>query len=191
MDSTGSQASSALQEDVDILRRELQALEAKREALLQQIEQEERVMSEETAALAPAPTAKADKDQRKMQDILTAYRLTGVTMFNASEFEESDWSKYNMPDFPIGPKEIGIRFETFANGMYHEPYYIMITGQATSQTDDDQEDQDNRTENGSVLKISKHTIPHWIPLRDIEKRHLNRDMSVGPTYSLQQSDMAS
>ncbi|KAF9358542.1 hypothetical protein BGX26_001486 [Mortierella sp. AD094] len=135
-------------------------------------------MSEETAALAPAPTAKTDKDQKKMRDILTAYRLTGVTMFNVSEFEESDWSKYNMPDFPVGPKEIGIRFETFADGKYHEPYYIMITSQATSRTGDDQEDQDSRTENGCVLKISKHTIPHWIPLRDIEKRYLNQDMTT-------------
>lgn len=32
-----------------------------------------------------------------------------------------------------------------------------------------------------TFQISNHTIPHWIPLRDFEKRYLNRDMNVSPS----------
>lgn len=66
--------------------------------------------------MVPQKTDAADKDQQRMHDILMAYRLTGVTIFNTNEMEESDWSEYNMESFPARPKEMGIRFETFANG---------------------------------------------------------------------------
>ncbi|KAF9957129.1 hypothetical protein BGZ65_002242 [Modicella reniformis] len=109
-----------------------------------------------------------------MHDILMAYRLTGVTIFNANEMEDNDWSKYNIEKLHATPKEVGIRFETFANASYHEPYYVMIRRRVESQNDEDEDDQPNR----DTLYISKHTIPHWIPLRDIEKRYLNRDLST-------------
>lgn len=40
------------------------------------------------------------------------------------------------------------------------------------------EDEDSQPETKKTFEIVKHTIPHWIPLRELEKRYLNRDMSV-------------
>lgn len=71
---------------------------------------------QDTSSLNPQKPDEVDRDQQMMHDILMAYRLTGVTIFDADEMEESDWSKYNMESFPSRPKEMGIRFETFANG---------------------------------------------------------------------------
>ncbi|KAF9433269.1 hypothetical protein BGZ76_009674 [Entomortierella beljakovae] len=172
MDLTENRASSAIQEDVDILKRELQALETRREDLLKQIEEEERITTEENASSASKPTVKSDKDQKRMRDILMAYRLTGVTLFDAKEFESGQWSNYNMTGFPTGSREIGIRFETFANGKYHEPYYVMI------QRSNERQNDNGGSEGEDQLVISKHTIPHWIPLRDIERRYLNKDMGT-------------
>jgi hypothetical protein len=43
----------------------------------------------------------------------------------------------------------------------------------------DKNDEDFRLDTrNSTFEIAKHTIPHWIPLRELEKRYLNRDMSV-------------
>ncbi|KAF9349535.1 hypothetical protein BGX34_001750 [Mortierella sp. NVP85] len=205
LDFTPSDATSSLQQDVDILRQELMSLEAKRDALLKQIEQEEQGMIDDAAALNPQKLETVDRNQQVMHDILMAYRLTGITIFDAEEMEESDWSKYNMENFPSRPKEMGIRFETFANGKvylfleeihvaikifntrtsfsisitasYHEPYYVMVRKRTGSPDDGDAEEQEGDTSQGT-LYITKHTIPHWIPLRDIEKRYLNRDLST-------------
>ncbi|KAK3810049.1 MAG: hypothetical protein J3Q66DRAFT_62747 [Benniella sp.] len=177
LDFAPSDATSSLQQDVDILRQELISLEAKRDALLKQIEQEEQGMIDDAAALNPQKLEAVDRDQQVMHDILMAYRLTGVTIFDAEEMEESDWSKYNMENFPSRPKEMGIRFETFANASYHEPYYVMVRKRTESPNDGDAEEQEDGTNQGA-LYITKHTIPHWIPLRDIEKRYLNRDLST-------------
>ncbi|KAI1314611.1 hypothetical protein EDD11_001954 [Mortierella claussenii] len=92
MNSTGSEASAALKEDVNILQREY------------------------GISLKPAPEDKVDKDEKRMQDILVAYRLTGVTFFSTNEADEKDWAGYTTEDFPAAPKEVGIRFETFAQG---------------------------------------------------------------------------
>lgn len=153
-----------------------------------------------------------------------AYRLTGVTLFNGDEFDHQDWSQYDVDDILEGPKDAGIRFDTFALGTfffplhsarfdfehrilplflrcgeltrrvtfffncglidigrYYEPYYIMLrttpigTRNNPQNLDDDEEPQ---LDIKKTFEIVKHTIPHWIPLRELEKRYLNRDMSV-------------
>lgn len=40
------------------------------------------------------------------------------------------------------------------------------------------EDVDPQVDTKKTFEIVKHTIPYWIPLRELEKRYLNRDMSV-------------
>ncbi|KAG0328745.1 hypothetical protein BGZ99_004605 [Dissophora globulifera] len=179
MDSLPSQPSPSLQEDIDILRRELLTLESKREELLKQVAQEEAEVAKYTASLTP-PAPEDDKGHQRMHDIVMAYRLTGVTIFDPNELEESNWSEYNIEDFPSAPKEVGIRFETFANAGYHEPYYVLITKETNAQ-------------DGSLskLRISKHTIPHWIPLREIAKKHLNRDLSKTTPASQRNLNMTS
>lgn len=47
-----------------------------------------------------------------------AYRLTGVTLFNGDEFDHQDWSQYDVDDILEGPKDAGIRFDTFALGNF-------------------------------------------------------------------------
>ncbi|KAG0046485.1 hypothetical protein BGZ83_008353 [Gryganskiella cystojenkinii] len=163
-----SGSTSGLREDVDILRQELLKMEAKRDALLKQIEQEEQSIQE------------ADKDQRRMQEIMMAYRLTGVTVFTEDELEPASEINLDLDETPpAGPKQIGIRFETFAHATYQEPYYVML-----KTTEPDQENvppmatgpEDSVSK--MTFQISKHTIPHWIPLRDFEKRYLNRDLKA-------------
>ncbi|KAG0255332.1 hypothetical protein BG011_005195 [Mortierella polycephala] len=175
-----SEASSALQDDIDILCQELSSMEAKRDALLKQIEEEEKGMAEDTASLVPPPISTSEKDQRRTQDILMAYRLTGVTIFNDDEFDQQDLSVYGADEIPARPKRVGIRFETFAQAKYHEPYYVMLAKTAPTQDSEETEGEtrSSATRNRGVLHIVKHTVPHWIPLRDIEKRYLNRDMST-------------
>ncbi|GJJ67806.1 hypothetical protein EMPS_00152 [Entomortierella parvispora] len=181
MDSTNDSA-SALQEDVNILRQEYLKMETKRDALLKQIEQEEKAIQEETKTLGLPPANKADKEQRRMQEIMMAYRLTGVTLFTEDELETHDELDLDLDETPPeAKKQIGIRFETFALSKYHEPYYVMIKLS--------QPDKENIPPAGSqdaqqptmTFQISNHTIPHWIPLRDLEKRYLNRDMSTFTT----------
>ncbi|KAG0208643.1 hypothetical protein BGX28_000451 [Mortierella sp. GBA30] len=177
-----SDTSSALQGDIDILREALSSLETRRNVLLQQIEMEEKGIIEDSASLAP-PATTVDKHQRQMQDIMMAYRLTGVTIFDPKEFEDEDQELYGYDrDGSQGLKQIGIRFETFAHAKYHEPYYVLLTKQtpaAPVSMDSMDESQSNDTpRNRATLQISKHTIPHWIPLRDLERRYLNRDMST-------------
>ncbi|KAI8352006.1 Cenp-O kinetochore centromere component-domain-containing protein [Mortierella sp. GBAus27b] len=166
-----SDVSSSLQQDIVILKQELTTLEEKRDELLKQIKEEEEGVIDDSSSLPPQETDKTDKDQQRMHDILMAYRLTGVTIFNANEMDEGDWSKHSMENFPTRPKEMGIRFETFANASYHEPYYVMIRRRTENEAGETEQ-------NNGTLFISKHTIPHWIPLRDIEKRYLNRDLST-------------
>jgi hypothetical protein len=133
-------------------------MEAKRDALLRQIEQEEKSITDGNMILlshdlgsanfttkflilifislhplfwwrshvdydppsAPEPEVVAadDQEQKRLQDILMAYRLTGVTLFNGDEFDQQDWSQYGVDDILEGPKDAGIRFDTFALGNY-------------------------------------------------------------------------
>ncbi|KAF9180159.1 hypothetical protein BGZ51_006413 [Haplosporangium sp. Z 767] len=180
MNPGASEASSALQDDIDILRQELSSMEAKRDALLKRIEEEEKGMAEDTASLVPPPISTSEKDQRRTQDILMAYRLTGVTIFNDDEFDQQDLSMNGADEIPARPKRVGIRFETFAQAKYHESYYVMLAKTAPTQDSEETEGGvgSSATGNRGILHIVKHTIPHWIPLRDIERRYLNRDMST-------------
>ncbi|KAG0197866.1 hypothetical protein BGX33_000278 [Mortierella sp. NVP41] len=175
-----SDSTAALQGDVDILRQELLHMEAKREALLRQIEQEEQsLLDDDPTQGVPQPTLADDQEQKRLQDILMAYRLTGVTLFNGDEFNQQDWSQYGVTDLLDGPKDAGIRFDTFALRKYYEPYYIMLRttpkGRKNRTADDEDMQLDPRR---STFEIAKHTIPHWIPLRELEKHYLNRDIST-------------
>ncbi|KAI9232786.1 MAG: Cenp-O kinetochore centromere component-domain-containing protein [Podila humilis] len=174
MESSGFGSSAdALQDDIDILRRELSAIEAKRQELLAQIELEEEGIANDAASIAPAQVPEEEKEQRRMLDILMAYRLTGVTVFTEDEFDDQS-STLDFDDDQSGKepikKQIGIRIETFAQAKYYEPYYIMLRIKDAKNKDDD--------DYTAELEVTNHTIPHWIPLRDLVRRHLNRDMKM-------------
>ncbi|CAG8606938.1 732_t:CDS:2 [Paraglomus occultum] len=78
------------------------------------------------------------------EELLRAYRLTGKTIFS------------------VPNNGIGLRFETFFGGRYHESYYIILRlNRATDQ-----------------LEIVKHTIPHFIPIADIQREHLNTNIDT-------------
>ncbi|KAF9583626.1 hypothetical protein BGW38_009012 [Lunasporangiospora selenospora] len=111
-----------------------------------------------------------------MLDILKAYRLTGVTLFKEEDiYDEEIIRKYKVTHRPDRKKHVGIRFETFAQAKYREPYYVMFA-KTTVPVEDDRDNVEDSTKD--ILQITKHTIPHWIPLRDLEKRFLNRDIST-------------
>ncbi|KAG9061990.1 hypothetical protein KI688_006709 [Linnemannia hyalina] len=181
-------STAALQGDIAILRQELLSMEAKRDALLRQIEQEEQGITDDNNTPIPSPvdTVADDLEQKRLQDILMAYRLTGVTLFNGDEFDHQDWSQYDVGDILEGPKDAGIRFDTFALGTfcfcrYYEPYYIMLRTTPIGSRNNPQnldEDEDPQLDTKKTFEIAKHTIPHWIPLSELEKRYLNRDMST-------------
>ncbi|CAB4391023.1 unnamed protein product [Rhizophagus irregularis] len=84
-----------------------------------------------------------DSEEREYQKILNAYRLTGKTIF------------------PVKENRIGLRFETFYNAKYLEPYYIFL-----------EQNQENEQ-----LSIFRHTLPHFIPLDELEAKYLNKDMN--------------
>ncbi|KAF9274600.1 hypothetical protein BGZ68_000511 [Mortierella alpina] len=183
MSSTFSDTASGLQGDIDILREALLSMETRRDALLEQIEQEERGIIEDTISFAPPASTIADREQKRMQDIMMAYRLTGVTIFDPKDLEDRDPYLVNNDGAPKGPKQVGIRFETFANAKYHEPYYVILTKGSAGSTgrannpDEERPNQDGAL-NAATLHITKHTIPYSIPLRELERRFLNRDMST-------------
>ncbi|CAG8665254.1 18592_t:CDS:2, partial [Racocetra persica] len=62
--------------------------------------------------------------------------------------------------FSLKENRVGLRFETFYGGKYREPYYVILS-------------QDK--ENGQ-LSVFKHTIPHFIPLNELESDYLNEDI---------------
>jgi len=62
--------------------------------------------------------------------------------------------------FSLSNGYVGIRLETFYSSKFREPFYLLIS----QETRDDE------------LRIAKHTIPHFIPLRELEKKFLNVDM---------------
>lgn len=70
----------------------------------------------DTISFAPPASTIADREQKRMQDIMMAYRLTGVTIFDPKDLEDQDPCLVNKDGAPKGPKQVGIRFETFANG---------------------------------------------------------------------------
>ncbi|KAF9896616.1 hypothetical protein BX616_007101, partial [Lobosporangium transversale] len=49
--------------------------------------------------------------------------------------------------------------------------------------DGDNEQQKQMQKEGDMLYVYKHTIPHWIPLQEVEKRYLNRDVNVGGVHN--------
>ncbi|KAG0228157.1 hypothetical protein BGW41_003527 [Actinomortierella wolfii] len=97
-----------------------------------------------------------DPDERRMQDIFAAYRLTGVTIFKEAtperHYRKSE--RDNGSDKRLTKSRLGIRFETST--------LVCVE----KQTGDRRE----------KFKVYKHTIPHWLPLKDWERKYLNRDM---------------
>ncbi|CAG8558472.1 9447_t:CDS:2 [Funneliformis caledonium] len=80
--------------------------------------------------------------EREYEEILNAYRLTGITIFS------------------VKGNRTGIRFETFYRAKYREPYYIIL-----------EQDQEN-----DQLSVFRHTIPHFIPIDELEATYLNKDL---------------
>ncbi|CAG8634910.1 6186_t:CDS:2 [Cetraspora pellucida] len=62
--------------------------------------------------------------------------------------------------FTLKENRVGLRFETFYGGQYREPYYVILS-------QDEENDQ---------LSVFKHTIPHFIPLNELESDYLNKDL---------------
>ncbi|KAF8932998.1 hypothetical protein BGZ47_011070 [Haplosporangium gracile] len=144
------------------------------------VERQLHVDKDAPSVLEPVVAVADDQEQKRLQDILMAYRLTGVTLFNGDEFDHQDWSQYDVDDILEGLKDAGIRLDTFALGKYYEPYYIMLRTTPIGSKNNPQDlDEDPQLDTKkSTFEIAKHTIPHWIPLRELEKRYLNRDMST-------------
>ncbi|KAG2188558.1 hypothetical protein INT44_001312 [Umbelopsis vinacea] len=64
--------------------------------------------------------------------------------------------------FSLSNGYVGIRLETYYASKFREPFYLLI----------------NQETRDAELRIAKHTIPHFIPLRELEKKFLNVDMDV-------------
>ncbi|KAI9279707.1 Cenp-O kinetochore centromere component-domain-containing protein [Umbelopsis sp. AD052] len=62
--------------------------------------------------------------------------------------------------FSLSNGYVGIRLETYYASKFREPFYLLI----------------NQETRDAELRIAKHTIPHFIPLRELEKKFLNVDM---------------
>ncbi|KAF9422895.1 hypothetical protein BGZ94_008460 [Podila epigama] len=170
----GSSA-QAIKDDIDILRRELSAVEEKHRQLLEEIEREEQGIAKDAIDLAPVEIPLEEKDQKRMLDILMSYRLTGATVFTEDEFNSGDLNylddNTSRSDRDTR-KQIGIRLETFACGRYFEPYYIFLKLKIIK----DQEG--SADERARQLEVTKYTIPHWIPIKDLARRYLNLDMNL-------------
>ncbi|RUS19757.1 Cenp-O kinetochore centromere component-domain-containing protein [Endogone sp. FLAS-F59071] len=152
-----------IKEEIERLKNELQRQHKRREDVKRAIAEEEattsltRIIS--NSLNGPAATndkALEDFQEQLVQDIIagckerqitelqTYYRLSGRTIF------------------PVKDHHVGVRFETFYGGKYHEPYYLILK-------------MDISTDR---LVVAKHTIPHFIPLRSLEKQYLNTDMDA-------------
>ncbi|KAG0262380.1 hypothetical protein DFQ27_002362 [Actinomortierella ambigua] len=140
-------------------------LEAKKQALLQQIEQEELEIAEGEGK----GVVRLDPDERRMQEIFAAYRLTGVTIFKeTTPAHQQSTDGDNTSSKRYTKNRLGVRFETSTLGRYFEPYYIILVCV-------------EKQEGDKVVKrfhVYKHTIPHWLPLKDWERKYLNRDIGT-------------
>ncbi|XP_022103635.1 centromere protein O-like [Acanthaster planci] len=76
----------------------------------------------------------------KTLEFLQAYRLSGVTVTSVSD------------------RRVRLRWETFYQGEYHEPYYMEL-------------------EFKGHLQVYRHTLPHFLPLTSIAEAHLNEDLT--------------
>jgi len=99
---------------------------------------------EETKAMVIESTYQ-QQQTLKVEDFKIAYRLIGKTLFYVKD-----------------SNQIGIRFDTFFGGKYHECYYAII-------------DFDYST---NQLVLYKHTIPYFIPLDTIKARFLNTNIKL-------------
>ncbi|CAG8692311.1 10461_t:CDS:2, partial [Acaulospora morrowiae] len=85
-----------------------------------------------------------------------------VQISNQREYEEflKAYRLIGRTIFPTKSKRVEMKFETFYRAKYHESHYIIL-------------DQAKR---GNQLRIFKHTLPHFIPLGEIENDYLNKDV---------------
>ncbi|KAF9974320.1 hypothetical protein BGZ73_002276 [Actinomortierella ambigua] len=110
-----------------------------------------------------------DPDERRMQEIFAAYRLTGVTVFKeATPGHQQNTDKDNASNKRYTKNRLGIRFETSTLGRYFEPYYVILV--CVEKQEGDKVEK--------KFHVYKHTIPHWLPLKDWERKYLNRDMGT-------------
>ncbi|GAA5968094.1 hypothetical protein JCM11641_003728 [Rhodosporidiobolus odoratus] len=61
-------------------------------------------------------------------------------------------------------KGMAVRLETFHNGRFFEPYYVVFAHALP--------DLDDPLASSLPLYITDHTLPHWLPLREIAWRYL-------------------
>ncbi|XP_041471146.1 centromere protein O-like [Lytechinus variegatus] len=56
---------------------------------------------------------------------------------------------------------VRVRWDTFDHGQYFQPYYAVISNNASKN-----------------LHLVKHNLPYFLPIKDLEKDHLNTDMQA-------------
>lgn len=88
--------------------------------------------------------------KRKTSSILDAYRLLSRNIL------------------VVDKDHLGVRFETFVTGKYHDRFYVIF-----------QHDADN-----GLLSVWKHTLPSFVPLKQLEMVHLNKNLDVSDFPSL-------
>ncbi|RHZ82730.1 hypothetical protein Glove_104g58 [Diversispora epigaea] len=83
-------------------------------------------------------------------------------MYTQNEYEEllRAYRLIGRTIFPTKGKRVEMRFETFYGAKYHETYYIVL----------------DQNEKNCQLSIFMHTIPHFIPLKELENDYLNKDI---------------
>jgi centromere protein O len=62
----------------------------------------------------------------------------------------------------VDKDHIGVRFETFFSGKYQDRFYLVCEYDSVS----------------GHLSVWKHTLPPFVPLKQLENDHLNRNFDV-------------
>ncbi|CAI2180933.1 12032_t:CDS:2, partial [Funneliformis geosporum] len=108
------------------------------------------------------------KKSRSLRDIIDKENVDENVTMTQDEFQEHEreyeeiLNAYRLSGitiFSVKGNRTGIRFETFYRAKYREPYYIIL-----EQSQDDQ------------LSVFRHTIPHFIPINELEATYMNKDL---------------
>ncbi|CAG8497547.1 14037_t:CDS:2 [Ambispora leptoticha] len=156
--------SSEKQDEADIedLRRELRRLIKKREELTLTLDNEEKnipphvsdnLMNRKEENALSRKESDANNKARQLFQQKASDRLKIEELLQA----------YHMTGktiFQDKKNRVGLRFETFFKGKILEPYYIFVENEL----------------NTEKLIVAKHTIPSFIPLKELETAYLNDNM---------------
>ncbi|ORY72208.1 hypothetical protein BCR35DRAFT_354448 [Leucosporidium creatinivorum] len=66
-------------------------------------------------------------------------------------------------------KGVAVRLETFYEGRYYEPYYLVFAPQSDSTPI---AEFSSNAEKPPPLQIVHHSIPHWLPLKELSQKYL-------------------